>query len=114
MKNTELSNVLTHLESSKNIFSNAIENNVIERCCYIVEVGALTVGTDDNGKVIIQNVQYPMQFSKNAVDTILSMNWYNKNGEKIEPIVYSRNDWYKTRIKMIEESLELFEKEFAN
>lgn len=31
----------------------------------------------------------------------------NGNGEKIEPIVFLRNDWYKERIVMIKDILDL-------
>ncbi len=107
MKKAEILNVLTDLQQNRNAYLNAIEDNVIEECCYIIEVGALTVATDDDGKVISQNARYPMQFSKPAIDIILSIDWYNGNAEKIEPVVFGRNNWYKKRIENIDETLEV-------
>jgi hypothetical protein len=88
-------------------YSSAIENNIIDYASLIVEVGALTVGTDDSGKVIAQNVLNPTQFSKNAVETILSMNWQDGNGRIITPIVFQRNDWYGEKIKIVQQTLSL-------
>ncbi|MBK6949358.1 MAG: hypothetical protein IPH16_15980 [Haliscomenobacter sp.] len=79
--------------------------NIIEKPAFIVEVGALTVGTDENGKIIAQNVLYPEQFSKEAVQTILSMNWRDGNNNKIEPSVFFRNDWYSEKIQFIKKAL---------
>jgi hypothetical protein len=107
MNKPQASNIISHLEHCKKIYTNAIENNAIEKCCYIVEVGALTAGSDEKGKVIAQNVLYPTQFSNVAVETILSMNWKDGNGRKITPIVFNRNDWYTQKIKIVQQTLSL-------
>jgi len=88
-------------------YSLAIENNIIEYASLIVEVGALTVGTDETGKVIAQNVLYPTQFSTTGVEIIQSLNWKDENGQKIFPIVFQRNDWYREKIKIVQETLSL-------
>ena len=109
METNDRLDILTFLKESQLAFSKAINNNIIERCFNIVEVGGLTVGTDENGVIIAQNVQYPMQFTRKAVDSILAMSWKNGNKERIKPVVYERNDWFKTRLKMVEESIALLE-----
>jgi hypothetical protein len=91
-------------------YKSEIDINIIEKCQFIVEVGALTVGTDNKGVVLPQNVRFPMQFTQKAVDDILTMNWENGNGEKIMPIVYKKNNWYREKLKIIEESIEILEK----
>lgn len=88
-------------------YNSAIENNSIEYASYIVEVGALTVGTDENGKIVPQNVLYPTQFSKTGVEVIQTMNWKDENGQPITPIVFFKNDWYKEKIKLVKETLQL-------
>ena len=108
MKNIEISGTINQLLESQKMFSNAIENNSLESCSFIVEVGALTVCTNVNGVIETQNVVYPMQFSKSGVDKILAMTWRNGNGEIVHPIVYCRNDWYRNKLEMINESVELF------
>lgn len=84
-------------------------NNIIEYSPFIVEVGALTVGTDENGKVIAKNALYPMQFSKKAVETILTINWKNGDGNKVMPLVFHRKDWYGKQIQLIEQTLEMLQ-----
>lgn len=70
-------------------------------------MGALAVTTDENEKVITHNSAYPTQFTQKAVDEILTMTFTNGEGEKIEPIVFFRNDWYKQKLAIIKETLEL-------
>jgi hypothetical protein len=38
------------------------------------------------------------------------MSFRNCNGEKVRPKVYRRNEWYRSRLDMVNESLELLEK----
>ena len=108
MKNIEISETINQLLASQKMFSNAIENNILESCPFIVEVGALTVCTDENGVIETQNVVYPMQFSQSGIDAIIAMTWRNGKGEIVQPIVYGRNDWYKNKLEMINESVKLF------
>lgn len=114
MKNKEISKTINQLLESQKMFSNAIENYILEYYPFIIEVGALTVYTNENGVVEAQNVEYPMQFSQKGVDEILEMTWRNGNGEIVQPIVYGRNAWYRNRLKRVNETLELFQKTFSN
>jgi len=107
MENSELTDALTHLKNCESTYSNATEINVLEQCCFIVEVGALTVTTDEYGNVITKNVEYPTQFTEEAVEKILLMNWCNGRGQRIFPVVYSRNDWYREKITAINETRDL-------
>ena len=104
-----LSKTLEELKEKSEIYQNQIELTVLENCPFIVEVGALTVCTNENGVVEAQNLEYPMQFSQKGADIILEMTWRNGNGEIVRPIVYGRNDWYRSRLQMIKESMELFD-----
>ena len=63
----------------------------------------MTVGSELVGKVIPQNVLCPTLFSKEEVDNIVQLNWRNGNDEKIRPVVYKKNDWYRERLKTVEE-----------
>ncbi len=40
----------------------------------------------------------------------MTINFKNGNGEKILPKVYGRNEWYRNRLDMVNETLELLEK----
>jgi hypothetical protein len=114
MDKLEIEQTISHLISSKESYSNILENPVIEKCCYIVEVGALTVTTDENGRVYAHDAEYPTQFSQKAVKDILTINWFNGNKDKVIPVVYGRNDWYRNRLKEIEESIDFFKTKITN
>lgn len=104
-----IKNTIAELRERDKIYSHELELNTLEETNKIVEVGALTVGTDSKGKIIAQNVLYPTQFSQKAVENILTMNWRNGNGERVEPLVYGRNDWYRERLKTINDILKLMD-----
>ncbi len=110
MNKEVLKNEIEKLKSYAVLYEHGITSNMIERCTFIVEVGALTIGTDDKGKVITHNTSTPTQFSQEAVDEIMTINFKNGNGEKILPKVYGRNEWYRSRLDMVNETLELLEK----
>lgn len=104
-----IKNAIAELRERAKIYSHELELNILEEANKIVEVGALTVGTDSKGKIIAQNVLYPTQFAQKAVEKILTMNWRNGNGKRIEPLVYGRNDWYRERLKTINDILKLMD-----
>ena len=109
--NTEvLKNKIEELKSYAVLYEHGIKSNMIERCTFIVEVGALTIGTDDTGKVITHNTNTPTQFSQEAVDEIMTICFKNGSGDKILPKVYGRNEWYRSRLDMVNETLELLDK----
>jgi|GEM_PF-866577 len=114
MEKLKLHQAVEELKKQYQNLQNQIEFQVLDNCNFIVEIGALTISTDETGKVITQNSDHPTQFTQKVVDEILSITFRNGNNEIAEPIVYGRNEWYNTRAKMIAESLELFENEFAN
>lgn len=110
MNKEVLKNKIEELKSYAVLYENGIKSNVIEKCSFIVEVGALTIGTDAIGKIITENTNTPTQFSREAVDEIMNICFKNGNGEKVLPKVYGRNEWYRNRLDMVNESLELLEK----
>lgn len=107
--NKDVKNIIDELRSHAILYKDGIALNVIEKCSFIIEVGALTVGTDDTGKVITQNTNTPTQFSQAAVDEIMNICFKNGGGVRIFPKVYGKNEWYKSRLNMVNESLELLE-----
>ncbi|MDN3513841.1 MAG: hypothetical protein NG747_05510 [Candidatus Brocadia sp.] len=110
MDSQYIKNTIAELRERVKIYSHELELNILEEANKIVEVGALTVGTDSKGKIIAQNVLHPTQFAQKAVEKILTMNWRNGNGKRIEPLVYRRNDWYREKLKMTNDILKLIDK----
>ncbi|HZK55114.1 MAG TPA: hypothetical protein VFC84_13080 [Desulfosporosinus sp.] len=107
--NKEVKDKIDELRSHAILYKDGITSNVIEKCSFMVEVGALTVGTDDTGNVITQNTNTPTQFSQAAVDEIMNICFKNGDGVGIYPKVYGKNEWYRSRLNMVNESLELLE-----
>lgn len=97
--------IRNQLNNRLSAYSSCLEHDILEYASMIVEVGALTVGTEENGKVFAQNVLYPTQFSKSAVTEILSMSWKDGNGNEVIPKVFHKNEWYGEKIKTIQETL---------
>ena len=101
---------IIELEETLKSYISEISIPILEHTPFIVEVGALTVGTDNNGVVIIENKNFPTQFSENEVNTILSMTFRNCMDEIIKPKVYKKNEWYSKKIESIKFTLEEFKK----
>jgi len=107
--NEEVKNKIDELRSHAVSYKDGITFNVIEKCSFIIEVGALTIGTDDTGKVIVHNTNVPTQFSQEAAEEIMDICFKNGSGKRIFPKIYSKNEWYRSRLDMVNESLELLE-----
>jgi hypothetical protein len=89
------------LEERLNAYISEINIKMLEYTPFIVEVGALTAGTDDNGVIIVENKKIPTQFSEDAVKIILSMTFKNYNDELVSPKVYNRHEWYSEKIERL-------------
>ncbi|MDR3236567.1 MAG: hypothetical protein LBT48_07605 [Prevotellaceae bacterium] len=101
---------IKELEQRLKDYIDAISIRSLEYTPFIVEVGALTVGTDDKGVVIVENKRFPMQFSEKAVKEICSMTFRNCNDEIIPPKVYSKHEWYSAQIERLNMTIGEFEK----
>ena len=94
----DIKKTIEELEERLKSYISEIKFPSLEYTPFIVEVGALTVGTDNNGVVIVENKRFPTQFSDNAVKTILSMTFRNCNDEIVQPKVYGKHEWYSEEI----------------
>ena len=59
-----IAETIKELEERLNAYLSEISIEMLEYTPYILEVGALTVGTDVNGVVVLQNKNFPTQFSE--------------------------------------------------
>jgi hypothetical protein len=101
---------IQELEKRLKSYIDTISIHSLEYTQFIVGVGALTVGTDEKGVVIVQNKNFPTQFSESAVKTILSMTFRNCNAEIVQPKVYGKHEWYSEKIESIKMTLEQLRK----
>ncbi|NLU38101.1 MAG: hypothetical protein GXX78_04330 [Bacteroidales bacterium] len=105
MNNEVLNVTLDELKKRYQDYQHQVEMSVIDNYPFIIQVEALTVSTDENDHLIVQNVKYPTQFSNKAVDEILTLTFKNGNGEAVIPKVYPQAVWYKEQMNNIEETI---------
>lgn len=108
-----LNHTLEELKAKASFYQNEVELGALDNCPFIVEVGALTVGTDETGKVITQNINHPTQYTQKAVDEIFSMRFKSDNDENVIPKIYGRAEWYRNRLDDITETIKLLETNFS-
>jgi hypothetical protein len=101
----DIKKTMSELEFRLQSYLSEIRYSCIENTPYIIEVGALTVGTDEKGKIITQNKLFPTQFSEKGVKTISSMTFKNCNNEIVIPKIYNKQEWYCEKIEYIEMTL---------
>lgn len=101
----DIQKTLNRLEKLLKSYISVVDTSIIEHTTYIVEVGFLTVSTDEKGLMIVENKEFPTLFSRTAVEKITSFSFYNGEGEVITPTIYGRNDWYNQKINEIKSIL---------
>jgi hypothetical protein len=89
---------IQEMEQRLKAYIDTISIRSLEYTPFIVEVGALTVGTDDNGVVIVENKNFPVQFSEKAVKEICSMKFRDCFDKPVLPKVYGKHEWYSEKI----------------
>jgi hypothetical protein len=104
--------IIADLKRKELIFQEELNFHSIEHCSYIVEVGALTVNTDELGNVLLVNTAQPVQFSLQAANAISNMNFISEGGSKVNEKIYSRNDWHRERIIAIKQVINLVEQNY--
>jgi hypothetical protein len=109
MEKEALNKTLDELKEKSKDYQHQVELRVLDNCPFIVQVGAMTITTDENRRVITQNSNYPTQFTQKAVDEILTMTFKNGNGDVVIPKVYSRVEWYKESLDEITETIKILE-----
>lgn len=98
----DIKSTIKELEERLKVYISTISIRSLEYTSFIVEVGALTVGTDDKGIVITENKRYPMQFSEKAVKEICSMTFKDCFDNVVQPKVFSKHEWYNEQIERIQ------------
>jgi hypothetical protein len=75
------------------------ETKVLQYCNYIIEVGLYTVGTNDQGRTLLQIVNTPMLFSEKAKKEILTMTFRDGAGQVVTPKVWYEREWHANRLE---------------
>jgi hypothetical protein len=99
---------MIRLQKTAKLYTRHLEISILEDAPWIVEVGALTVTTDADRQITLQNVMWPTQFTQKAVNTIMSCEFKDGDGNKVTPVAYSRAQWYRNQLASIKDTLKLF------
>ena len=108
----EIMNVDDMIERMKTFvsdFEKVLSVSIIEEAPFIVEVGALTVTTNDEGVVQVHNTPHPTQFTQKAVNTIKEITFRDGRNKVIKPIVYGRTQWYSKQLEGVKSVLNALE-----
>ena len=85
-------------------FQMKLQRGII-RCNYVVQVGNMTVGTNNENKVILHSTagdQLPSQFDKQQVNEIRTKcKWNNVDGKMIPIKTFFYKDWYKKELEKV-------------
>lgn len=109
MGKVELTKTIEELKEKSRKYQHQVELRVLDNCPFIVQVGAMTITTGENGQITTQNSNYPTQFTQKAVDEILTMTFKKGNGDIVIPKVYTRFEWYQERLNELSNTLNILE-----
>jgi len=106
----DIKKTIEELEERLQSYISAIKYPCLEYTPFIVEVGALTVGTDDKSVVIVENKRFPTQFSEKAVKEICSMTFKDCFDKIVQPKVYGKHEWYCEQIERLKMTIDELKK----
>lgn len=98
---------LIKIIEKKKLYEEVIETShkVITRTPFIVEVGAYTIGTNENNIIELQFKRSPTQWSKESTEDILEKCKFTNPEGPVIPTVYGYIDWYRKELKIINDVL---------
>jgi len=102
MERKRLEETVRELEARAAEYEKVLDVRMLERCNLIVQVGPMTLTTNERHEVVPQLARFPTQFSEEGVRTIMGMTFYNGKDEVVKAEVFGVRDWYaKEAIKLI-------------
>lgn len=99
----DIKEIIKEIERRVEDYTTELRNSryILENAPFIVEVNSVyTVGTDENGVIILRRTDYPSQFTKEQVKIICSLSFRDGKNKKVVPIVYKSNQWYKKELDL--------------
>ncbi len=94
MEDSRLTELVRDLEARALEYEPLLQVNVLYRCNLIVQVGPMTLTTNERNEVVQQLARFPTQFSEDGVHTIMGMTFYNGRDEVVQAEVFGVRDWY--------------------
>jgi hypothetical protein len=107
MENNSLAETVRDLEARAAEYEQLLQVCILERCNLIVQVGPLTLTTNERNEVVPQLARFPTQFSEEGVRTIKGMTFYNGKDEKVKAEVFGVREWYGKEVKRLMAAISL-------
>ncbi len=106
MEHDRLTQMIGDLEARAAEYEKVLDVRILERCNMIVQVGPMTLTTNERHEVVPQLARFPTQFSEEGVRTIMGMTFYNGRGEVVQAEVFGVRDWYAKEVEKLRELIE--------
>jgi hypothetical protein len=107
MENTQNTELIAQLQERANAYERILDTQILEHCNCIVQVGAMTLTTNERREVVPQLTAYPTQFSEESVTVIMGITFYNGQDEVVKAEVFKVKDWYSKRLIQLNEAIEI-------
>lgn len=79
-------------------YERILDTRILEHCNCIVQVGAMTLTTNERREVVPQLTAFPTQFSEESVAIIMGITFYNGKDEVVKAEVFKAREWYKKEL----------------
>lgn len=106
MDRHRLEQTLQELEERALAYERTLSVRMLERCNLIVQVGPMTLTTNERNEVVPQLAKFPTQFSEEGVRTIMGMTFYNGRDEVVKAEVFGVREWYEKELGKVRELIE--------
>lgn len=111
MNREKIAATIIELEERASAYERTLSVRMLERCNLIVQVGPMTLTTNERNEVVPQLAKFPTQFSEEGVRTIMGMTFYNGRGEVVQAEVFGVREWYSKRLAEIKVALQFLAEE---
>lgn len=109
MDRHRLEQTLQELEERASAYERILNVRMLERCNLIVQVGPMTLTTNERHEVVPHLTRFPTQFSEEGVRTILGMTFYNGRNEVVQAEVFGVREWYSMRLAEIKLAIQFLD-----
>ncbi|MCF8256423.1 MAG: hypothetical protein K9J06_02655 [Flavobacteriales bacterium] len=106
MNREKITTTILELEERASAYERILNVRMLERCNLIVQVGPMTLTTNERNEVVPQMARFPTQFSEEGVRTIMDMTFYNGKDEEVKAEVFGAREWYLREVSKLRELID--------
>ncbi len=98
MENKQNSELIAKLQQRANAYERILDTQILEHCNCIVQVGAMTLTTNERREVVPQLTAFPTQFSEESMAIIMGITFHNGKDEVVKAEVFKVREWYRKEL----------------